>query len=203
VRQTELGTQEKIYAVSTYVVVEGDNLISIQLKTGVSLSMLCELNHPSPLNCGGCQITKPIGQQGCRPPLRIGDVIRIPGPTPTPTITPTLSGSETVTPTPVYAGPKLASPVQGATVSGSLRLLWMPVGILQPDEFYVVLLVDVTTGQSWVYETQATSYQLPDSIRPTNGQAHEFNWRVTTARRSPEGAYIHGAMSVIYTFNWQ
>jgi hypothetical protein len=58
-------------------------------------------------------------------------------------------------------------------------------------------------GQQWVFDTRATSLQLPDAIRPTNGQAHEFNWQVTTARRSPEGAHIYGAMSVIYTFNWQ
>jgi hypothetical protein len=161
--------QARIEANATYVVVEGDNLISVQLKTGVSLRVLCDLNNPSPLNCGGCAIDRPIGQQGCRPSLRIGDVLRIPGPTPTPTITPTLSGSETVTPTPIYGGPKLASPYNGGTVSGSLRLLWMPVGILKPDEYYLVLLRDMTNGQQWVFDTRATSLQLPDTIRPANG----------------------------------
>jgi hypothetical protein len=194
----------KITSTTTYTVVEGDNIISVQLKTGATLRELCDLNSPSPLNCAGCNIDKPIGEQGCRPLLHVGDSLKIPGPTPTPTITPTLTGSETATPTPLYGAPTLVAPISGSTESGLVQLVWLPVGILQPDEQYLVVLTDTTGGKSWEFETQATSYRLPAEMMPTDGKPHTVNWRVGVARKSAEGAYlVTGKMSLIYTFTWQ
>src|SRR5947209_12215774 len=105
--------QTGVVSITTYVIKKGDTITSLQLDLGVTLRQLCDLNHPDPINCGGCNIDAPIGQQGCRPLLREGATIRIPGPTPTPTITPTLTGSETATPTPPYAAPQILSPSQG------------------------------------------------------------------------------------------
>jgi hypothetical protein len=202
----ELGCETKIAFVATYTIKEGDTITSLQLELGVTLRQLCELNHPDPINCGGCDIDKPIGQQNCRPVLRTGDVIRIPGPTPTPTITPTLTGSETATPTPPYSGPRLVEPVNGAALAGGVMLRWLPVGILQPDEAYLVLLSDATAQppHTWEFETQATSLRLPADIQPTDGQPHTFNWQVMAARKTPDGAYVVvGRKSVIYTFTLQ
>ncbi|SRR5581483_3110517 len=200
----ELGCGNTTIATTTYTVVEGDTIISVQLKTGATLRQLCDLNSPSPLNCAGCNIDKPIGEQGCRPLLRVGDALKVPGPTPTPTITPTLTGSETATPTPPYGPPTLVAPINGSTQAGLIQLVWLPVGILQPDEQYLVVLTDITSGKSWEFETQATSYRLPIEMKPTDGQPHTINWRVGVARKSPEGAYVVTApMSLIYTFIWQ
>jgi hypothetical protein len=67
-----------------------------------------------------------------------------------------------------------------------------------------VVLTDITSGKSWEFETQATSYRLPIEMKPTDGQPHTINWRVGVARKSPEGAYVVTApMSLIYTFIWQ
>ncbi|MEP7286755.1 MAG: hypothetical protein ABI947_13425 [Chloroflexota bacterium] len=205
-QQTALGSlPTKISATTTYTVVENDNIIAIQIKTGATLHELCELNNPDPINCGGCQIDKPIGQQGCRPPLRLGAIIKIPGPTPTPTITPTLTGSETATPTPPYPSPIVVSPAQGAKVAGaSLQLVWLTSGILHPDESYLVLMTDVTNGSNHQFETQATSLRLPANMQPTDGKPHTFNWQVGVARKSADGVYVQeGEMSLIYTFTWQ
>ncbi len=197
--------QTRIAAITEYVIKQGDTILSLQFNLGVTLRDLCELNHPDPINCGGCNIDAPIGQQGCRPLLREGAKIRVPGPTPTPTITPTLTGSETATPTPSYGAPKIVSPISGATVSGTVQLVWLPVAILQPDEKYLVVLTDATTNQTWEFETQATSYRLPTEMIPTDGRPHTINWRVAVARLSADGnAYlIIGRQSLIYTFTWQ
>src|SRR5450432_52866 len=206
-RAKELPTlmaQPQIAAIATYIVVQDDNIISIQLKTNASLHEICALNDPSPINCGGCQVDKPINQQGCHPTVHIGDVIRIPGPTPTPTITPTLTGSETMTSTPVYAGPKLVSPANADTTAGAVQLVWLPSGILQPDELYLVVITDSTLGKTWEYEATATSYRLPASMIPSDGRPHTMNWQVAAASKAADGSYIKvGKDSLIYTFSWQ
>ncbi|MCC7449739.1 MAG: LysM peptidoglycan-binding domain-containing protein [Anaerolineae bacterium] len=196
--------QTKVLAIATFVIPEGANLISIQITTGVSLRELCELNHPDPLNCGGCNIDKPIGEQGCRPSLRAGAVLKIPGPTPTPTITPTLSGSETATPTRSYSAPRLVAPAIGSRMSGAVQLMWLPSGILLPDEVYLVQITDATTDRTWRFDTQATSVRMPPEAQPADGNPHTFNWKVGIARKSAEGALVQiGQESVIFTFIWQ
>jgi LysM repeat protein len=193
-----------IMAVATYTIAKDDNLISIQIKTGASLREICELNHPNPINCGGCNIDKPIGQQGCKPLLRVGDIVKIPGPTATPTITPTLSGSETATPTRSYSAPRLVAPAIGSRVSGAVQLMWLPSGILQADEVYLVQITDATTDHTWRFDTQATSVRMPPEAQPTDGNPHTFNWKVGVARKSAEGALVQiGQESVIFTFIWQ
>jgi hypothetical protein len=187
-----------------YTVVEGDNIMVVQIKTGASLRELCELNNPSPINCGPCQIDKPIGQQGCKPVLVLGAQIKIYGPTPTPTITPTLTGSETATPTPPYPKPRIVAPINGETVIGPVQLVWVTASLLQPDERYLVLMTDMTSGKSYEFESDSTSLRLPENIQPVDGKPHTINWQVGVARQNEEGAYIQvGNPSVIYTFIWQ
>ncbi len=204
-KQAEEGVgQTKVLAVATYVIVKDDNLMSIQIKTGVSLREICELNNPNPINCGGCDLKKPIGQQGCRPVLHVGDVVKIPGPTATPTITPTLTGSETATPTRSYSAPRLVAPAIGSRVSGVVQLMWLPAGILQPDEVYLIQITDATTDRTWRFDTQATSVRMPPEAQPADGNQHTFNWKVGVARKSAEGALVQiGQESVIFTFIWQ
>ncbi len=195
--------QTKVVAITTYVIKKGDTIQSLQIDLGVTLRELCDLNHPDPINCGGCNIDAPIGQQGCRPLLREGATIHIPGPTPTPTITPTLTGSETATPTPSYSAPQILSPAQGQTVTGPVQLVWLPVAILRPDESYLIRLTDATTSVTRQFETQATSYRLPADLMPTDGRTHTINWQLTVAQIAQDGAYVViGQQSVIYTFLW-
>ncbi len=203
-QMTELPLKTRSFTIANYVIKEGDTIMSLQFDLNVTLRELCDLNSPSPINCGGCNIDAPIGQQGCRPILRVGDTIHIPGPTPTPTITPTLTGSETVTPTPPYGAPKLVAPVNGASVTGTALLLWTPVAILQPDEQYLVMVTEPVSLHTWQFETQATSFRLPSEIQSNDGQPHTMNWQVMVVRKSADGAYlVVGQKSVIYSFTWQ
>ncbi len=191
-------------AIATYTIVKGDTIITLPLKTGASLRELCELNSPDHINCAGCNLDQPF-TPGCRPLLREGDTIRYHGPTPTPTVTPTLTGSETATPTPAYGKVQLLAPVDQGSVAGIAQLLWMPIGILQPDEYYLVQVKDASVQKDTQFETQTTSVRLPAEMIPADGQPHTINWRVGVVRKSGDGTYVQIStdMSLIYTFTWQ
>jgi len=191
-------------AIATYVVVSGDTLTVLEFSLHASLRQLCALNNPDPINCAGCNLDAPLGQPGCKPVIKLGAVIRYPGPTPTPSITPTLTGSETMTPTPLYPGPRIVSPSMGSSEAGLVQLVWLPSGILQPDELYLVLVTDATAGHTWEFESEDTSFRLPASLIPTDAQVHTINWQVVVAHKAPDGTYVQiGQASLINTFSWQ
>lgn len=201
-RARELALPTRVFTIRQYTVRANDNITSIQLNTGATLRELCELNDPTVLNCAGCALDKAIGEQGCRPLVREGQALNVPGPAPTATITPTLTGSETPTPTPVFALPRLVSPVNNSTESGQVQLVWLPVGILEPGQFYLVMWTDLTTGQTWQGHTAINSYRLPAEVTPQDGQAHTINWQVGVAQEGTDGYVLLSPMSLIYTFTW-
>lgn len=186
----------------TYTVKKGDDLLTILINSGVSLRMLCSLNQPADLlNCAGCNLDSP-DKPGCRPLLREGQLLYIPGPTPTPTITPTLTRSETPTPTPGHTALTPFSPTLGKKVSGPADLIWMPNGILEPDEYYLVRWSDATTGYTQEARVRVPTYQLPPEYQPVNGETHTINWRVWIARDANGSDLLISPDSVIYTFQW-
>ncbi|MDW8300221.1 MAG: LysM peptidoglycan-binding domain-containing protein [Anaerolineae bacterium] len=194
----------RVFAEATYVVREGENITTVQLNSGATLRELCAMNPPTVLNCTGCDLTKPIGAQGCRPIVVVGQALKIPGPTHTPTITPTRSGLETATPTPPYGAPRLVSPLHQAEVRGDVQLIWLPVTILQPDEFYLIVWSDMTRQLTWQHTTRATSFRLPRELTPPSGTTHVINWQVGVARQQADGSYlVVSPWSLIHSFTWQ
>ncbi|RMF50223.1 MAG: LysM peptidoglycan-binding domain-containing protein [Chloroflexota bacterium] len=195
---------QRIFAEATYIVREGENITTVQLNSGATLREICAMNPPTVINCTGCDLTKPIGAQGCRPIVVVGQALKVPGPTPTPTITPTRSGLETATPTPPYGAPRIVSPAQGAVVSGIAQLIWLPVALLQPDEFYLIVWSDMTRQQTWQHATRATTFRLPIALAPPSGAAHLINWQIGVAREQADGSYlIISPWSAIHSFTWQ
>lgn len=190
--------------VATYVVKEGENITTVQLNSGATLREICALNPPDKINCAGCDVTKPIGLQGCRPIVVVGRSLNVPGPTLTPTISPTPSGLETATPTPGYVMPNIASPANGASVRGPVQLVWLPVTVLQPDEFYLVVWSDMTRQITHQYVTRASTFRISRRWQPPTGASHAVNWQVGVAKRAPDGgSYILvSPLSLIHTFNW-
>ncbi len=193
-----------------YTVKEGDTPLALEIKTGVALSYLCQLNPaPDGLNCAGCDLSAPIYQAKCRPTLRIGQKIKYPGPTPTPSVTPTLTGSETATPLPAYNIPRILYPSNGGVVSSeSVQLSWLPGGgTLNPDEAYMVLLTDATVSgnsRNAQFLTQATSYRLTPEYGPLDGNPHTIYWQVGIARLGADGAAILiSEKSQAVSFTWQ
>jgi LysM repeat protein len=201
-----------VFILAKYTIVKGDDISSVMIKTGASLRQLCDLNsaasdNPNPLVCGSeCKLDAPVGQLGCRVTIREGGWLYYPGPTPTPTTTPTISGSETATLTPTYAPPRILSPIDGAAISGIGQISWISVGVLQPDEVYLIILTDAAHPEKTIErETRLNAIPYPPELAPTDGQPHTINWQIGIARKASDGSHyvIISPMSLIYRFIWQ
>jgi hypothetical protein len=186
-----------------YTVVQDDTWVGIAQNYATTLEVLARLNPE--VAFFGCNFEIPSGGPRCNPPLGIGQVVNVPAPTPTPTLSPTPSGNETPTPTPTYAAPRVVSPPQEAVIPPrTFRLEWVSAGILQQGEVYLVQVEDTVSGAKFNDITTNTSLLLPDTLIPTDGQVHLFNWTVTVASPNDQGVYriISGA-PLIRTFRWQ
>jgi hypothetical protein len=190
-------------AIIQHIVVEGETIVGIAQQYATTLEVLSQLNPEIPFF--GCDFSIASGGPDCNPPLQVGQAVNVPAPTPTPTLSPTPSGSETPTPTPTYPAPIVVSPPQGGSaLPVPVRLDWVSVGVLQPNEFYLVQVRDTVTGVEYVQVTKNTSLLLPESMIPTDGQTHTMEWTVRIAYPNEQGIYqpIGGAPSV-NTFQWQ
>lgn len=148
---------------SPYVVQAGETMSLIALTYGVPLEAIMEWNG----------LTTDIAFEGQR--LSIPLCLR------------TFVAGATVTPTlaPPYPAPELLLPVDGAPFNSSadtITLQWSSVGTLRANEFYQVIVVDITGGQNErvIDEVKDTSFILPTAFRPTDGQPHVFEWYVIT-----------------------
>ena len=177
-------------------------MVDIAVNYNTTLEVLAVLNPD--ISFAGCNFEIQSGGPNCNPLLSVGQEIQVPAPTPTPTLSPTPSGSETPTPTPTYAAPLVISPPQDANVPADVfRLEWVGVGVLQPDEVYLVQVSDATSGQVFNDITRSTSLLLPDSLVPTDGQTHTIDWTVTVAKPNEAGIYrVISGPPGINRFNW-
>jgi hypothetical protein len=180
----------------------GETIIGIMELYDTTLEVLSQQN-PN-LGWFGCDFTNPSGGPNCSPNIRIGDQINVPLPTRTPVPTTTPSGNETATPTPTHPPARTFYPPQGALASGRVELQWVSVGILQPNETYLIEVADRTTGTGTNYVTRNTNFMLPDSAIPSDGQMHSIDWRVTVAVQTEGGTYTTvGGLGNWRNFNWQ
>jgi LysM repeat protein len=126
---------------------------------------------------------------------------------------PTPGPSPTPTPPPPYSAPNLLLPPDGTTFAAgdtSLSLQWASVGALNPNEYYVVTVIDVTSGENArvVDYVTDTKYLVPRSLRPTDGTVHIFRWTVGSVRQNgsdDNGNPIYesaGATSNPRVFSW-
>lgn len=206
----------------THTIKRGEYLETIAKKYGVTIDHIVQVN----------------GFKDAEVLLQIGQVIIIqPGSTPTPAPTPTPNPTAskpllapTPSPTPFeavlaaftpmparefpYPAPALLGPPDGGELRGadsSVLLNWTSVGILQDDESYVVRVRLIQRGQArevtaWV---KATSWRLPDSLRPTTpGETYRYEWDVTVQRQTgtDEGGAPTGEpvspRSIAHSFTW-
>ncbi len=192
------------YSLQPYVVQDGDTLASIAIMADSSMRQICEINPlPNGINCSGCTFEQPNCCCPNPPVLSIGQTINIPAPPPTPTYTPTFTGSEPPTATPTHPAPRVVFPPDGATVAGQVRLAWLTSGVLAADEYYMVLVIDETTGQQFSTTTRQLSYDIPLDYLPDNGQALTFAWQVTVGWIGEDGLfYPSGAATPQQRFTW-
>ena len=188
--------------VGCYEVQEDDSLVSIAAEYNTTLEILSQLNPD--LNWFGCVFNTPSGGPECNPTIQIEQCINVPQPTPIPTNTPTPSGNETATPTATFSAPRMLYPVNGAIVpSGRFDLQWVAVPGLTNSDDYLVEITDVTSGQKLLQVTESTSFRLPDTFIPTDGEVHTVQWRVSVARLNAEGVYEYvGGTGDWRAFEW-
>lgn len=186
-----------------YTVVEGDSLIGIADRFNTTLETLSQLNQN--LNWFGCRFSEYSGGPNCRPFISVGQCVNVPLPTPTPVPTATPSGRETPTPTPTYAPARGFYPPNGAIAPGiPIRLEWVSVGVLRPEEVYLVEFQNLTTNTQSLQVTRNTFLMLPDSLIPSDGQTHSVQWRVSVAKRTETGAYQYiGGVGDWRFFQWR
>jgi hypothetical protein len=187
--------------VGQYTIRSGDTLVSIAEAFAMSLGQLSQLN--ADISFVGCNFDLPGGGPNCNPFIREGQVVNVLVPTPTTTLTPTPSGYETPTMTPTYNAPALVSPPNGGIAAGLVTLQWVSVGILRPEEQYLVQVVDNTSGMTWVGITKQTSLRLPETLVPSDGQPHFITWTVSVAQVYSDNNYnIVGVTGEARSFTW-
>lgn len=185
-----------------YEVQEGDTVVGIMEQYNTTLEVLSQQN-PN-LGWFGCDFTNPSGGPSCSPNISVGQCITVPFPTSTPVPTTTPSGNETATQTPTYPPARTFYPPPGALASGRVELQWVSVGILQPNETYLIEVADRTGGTGTNYVTRNTQFTLPDNAIPTDGRMHSVDWRVTVAIQNADGTYTTvGGLGNWRNFNWQ
>jgi len=179
-------------------------MIDIAANYSASFELLHALNRN--LDWGQCNFTQPGGGPNCAPFLQINQCVTVPLPTAVPSYTPTASGSETPTATPTRPASRLLYPPDGATIpGGTFNLQWLTAGVLAEDQTYLVEVQDVTAGtEAWRQVTRDTAMPLPGTLIPSDGQTHQFQWRVTVVRKDQSGTYaMNDGQGAWRTFQWQ
>jgi LysM repeat protein len=85
----------------------------------------------------------------------------------------------------IYIEPRLIGPPDNATFprTEAVLLRWVSVEVLQPNEWYVLLLYPTSGGQPvpsiW---TKSTSHRLGDELAPAEGASITYQWQVSVVR---------------------
>jgi hypothetical protein len=189
--------------VTQHTIGEGETILGVASQYNTTLVILATLNPD--LGFFGCDYNNPSGGPDCSVPLQVGQQVNVPMPTLTPTLSPTFSGNETATPTPTYPPPSMIFPPQDANAAArTFQLQWVSVGILNEDESYIVQIEDTTNGVTHLDVTKNTSYELPESMIPTDGQPHTIRWRVSVGKPNAQGQFaIISGNGDWRTFQWQ
>ncbi len=191
--------------IGQYIVQPDDTIVGIAQLYNTTLAVLFQLNPDLP-GIFSCNPEIPSGGPECNVTLKVGQSINVPAPTPTPTLSPTPSGNETATPTATFTAPIVIFPPDGASAgAGVLSLQWVGVGVLEPDAVYLIQVTDNTASKIVLQAiTRNTSYSLPDSLIPTDGQTHSFSWTVSVAKPNADKVYGQvGGVPPVHTFSWQ
>lgn len=127
---------------------------------------------------------------------------------------PTAGPSPTATSPPPHPAPNLLLPQDGAAFTlahDTITLQWASVGELRDNEFYRVIVEDITEGSGTVRleaHVTDTKYIVPTSLRPSESVAHIMRWWVQVVRQvgttlDGEPTYRSaGSISVKRDFSW-
>lgn len=175
-----------------YIVRGGDTCSEIAQRFNVTIDLLIAQNNLD----ASCLI-------------QLNQVLTITFATPTPMATVTPFILQTPTPRAGYDAPLVLAPQSGAQISETqdvVTLQWLTVGLLKPDEWYVVQVQPTGAVTVPVFETKATSLKLTQDI--LGGQVErEIAWWVQVRRRDPNapaGVYVDvSPPSAVRNFVWR
>lgn len=161
-----------------YVVREDDTIASIATKFGSSVDQILAANNLTEVDI-----------------IRPGDALVIPVPELPPAVVQSgaapaaqppavSSGTDAST---IYIEPRLIGPPDGVTLPRDevVLLRWISVDVLQPNEWYVLLVEpdsDLNARLIPSIWTKSTSHRLTTDLAPESGQAARYRWRVAVVR---------------------
>ena len=180
----------------SYIVMEGDTLVSIALRFGSSVQDIQTANGLA---------TDAL--------IRPGDRLTIPvRGAPPEALQPTPAAPATAADASLYNQPQLISPSQGTTIvrTEPVLLQWASVGVLQPNEWYVLQVLP-RGPQARVFPTvwtKQTSHRIGVELAPDAGQLAEYDWlvsivRVTSAADGRPALAAASPPSEVRRFVWQ
>ncbi len=190
-----------------YTVRTGDTIISIAVNFGSTVAEILQAN-----NLTDQAIIRPGDQLVI--PLRStpSEVLESAATASAESPTATTNSTSGVAADTIYLEPRLIGPADSSRIGHSEELLfrWISVDLLQPNEWYV-LLIYPEGGAAQPFPsvwTKATSYRIGPEFAPSAGQSASYSWQISLARvlTNEEGQMIieaAGPASVVRRFIWE
>lgn len=169
----------------------GENIVYIASKYGANLEIMSQLNPE--VSFSQCDFGLVYGGDSCIVQIVEGQQLRVPEPTalPSATLQPVFALRSTES-SPRENIPYSLRPGNGVVYRADeiVTLRWLSSGTLEPDQIFVVEVIDETATQRYLAETRDAVLRLPDSWQGVDGQRHVFRWRVGLRTGDADGKTI-------------
>ncbi|MDZ4770400.1 MAG: LysM peptidoglycan-binding domain-containing protein [Chloroflexota bacterium] len=173
-------TETLLPGIGIHVVQPDESMVSIAYQYRTNAETLSQLNPEIPFS--QCDFSLDGGGPRCTVLIGIGQQMRVPAPTPTASLSPTLTGSETATPqpTPTYNAPNLIAPDNRIFFLRDqlITLRWVGTGSLSNNETYLIIVENMTSGETFRSQTRDLAFVIPEIWQGTAAEPADYRWAV-------------------------